>query len=82
METEEYIHHDRLVTVISALKGKHRDICLCYSCDHFHPEDRGNNCPIANRVFATCVDFGIVTPVTECPRYEPRGTSLKERFED
>lgn len=69
---ERYVHHPQYgpVTVLSEVKGKHRDHCLCYNgCVHFKP-GQPNNCHIAEAVFANCVKYGLVTPVYECPVYE------------
>jgi hypothetical protein len=68
----DYVHHGNLVKVRYDLKGKHRDYCLCYSCEFFNPSDRAKNCKIANALYALCVDFGVVTPVWECPNYTER----------
>jgi len=68
---EKYNHHGKEAVVKSELKGKHRKHCLCFEpCKHFTPEDRKNNCKIANAVYKNCVDFHIVTPVWECPEFE------------
>lgn len=66
---ERYNHYGVMVNVRSDLKGKHKDYCLCYrNCQKFKPS--GNeNCKIAQTVFETCVKFGIVTPMWECPEY-------------
>lgn len=69
MNTEKYVHHGKEVTVVSELKGKHRDVCLCYSCVNFHPGAE-NNCPIARKVYSLCVEENLTTPVIECPAYE------------
>jgi hypothetical protein len=67
----KYVHHGTLVSVDTELKGLHREHCLCYKdCKSFNEEDHTKNCEIANAVFKNCVDFGIVTPVWECPKYE------------
>jgi hypothetical protein len=34
---EKYVHHEAEVSVDSELKGKHRQHCLCFQCDHFKP---------------------------------------------
>jgi hypothetical protein len=65
----EYIHHEAMVNVDEDLKGKHREHCLCWRCSEFHPEDRENNCDIANLLYAVNVACGITTPVYECPIY-------------
>jgi hypothetical protein len=64
-----YVHHGVEVSVVDAVKGQHRDHCLCFSCAHFKP-GRVVNCPIAQAVFDNCVKFDLVTPVYECPQYE------------
>lgn len=69
MKTEKYEHHGVTVSVISELKGKHRQHCLCYSCAHFRPGQL-NNCPIAQTVFETCKMYDLVTPVYECHEYK------------
>ena len=70
METEKYIHHGKQVVVISDLKGKHREHCLCFGgCKHFKPGEP-DNCEIANDNFQLCLKHNIVTPVFECPKYE------------
>ena len=71
---KKYKHHPQCpeVWVDEDLKGKHRDLCLCYRCNKFQPEDRLKNCRIANAVFDNCVGFCIVTPVMECPDFERR----------
>ena len=68
---EKYHHWDGHadVWVRKDLKGKHREHCLCHSCEDFHPEDREKNCPIANLNFSVCVAFGVVLPVWECPSF-------------
>lgn len=68
-EFVQYEHHGALVWVRELLLGKHRDFCLCFSCGKFKP-DSEDNCPIAKRVYQTCVECDLVTPVWECPRFE------------
>ncbi len=67
---EQYKHHDVLVWVKSDLKGSHRIHCLCYKCKLFYPEDRLQNCSIANVVYRNCIDYDIVTPVWECSNFQ------------
>jgi len=69
-EVERYRHHGNKVAVRSALKGLHRDHCLCWVCDKFQPEYPDDNCPIANALYALDVLTGCVTPVWECPEFE------------
>ncbi len=64
-----YTHHGRVVAVDEAQKGKHRDVCLCFRCWRFVPDDRAKNCAIANAVFGVCQQYGLVTPVWECPEF-------------
>lgn len=66
---EYYNHHGNNVAVISELKGKHREHCLCYKCQKFYPgiED---NCKIAQATYEHCAYYGLVTPVYECPEYQ------------
>lgn len=66
---ERYAHHGKSVAVISAYKGKHREMCLCFrGCDYFKP-DTLNNCPIAQANYEVCKEHGLVAPVMECPRF-------------
>jgi len=70
---ERYMHHGVDVAVISALKGKHREHCLCYhGCQHFKP-GQIDNCLIAQETFANCVRHDLCTPVFECPRFAQAG---------
>lgn len=66
---EKYRHHDRDNWVRSDLKGRHRDHCLCYDCERFHPGTDGN-CSIAQVVYTNCVAHNLVTPVWECPKFK------------
>jgi len=69
MDTEKYIHHGVEVTVISRLKGQHREHCLCHQgCIHFKP-GKVDHCQIAQANYRTCVKYNIVAPVFECPKY-------------
>lgn len=62
-------HHGTTIWVRSDLDGKHREYCLCWDCNKFHPDDRTKNCRIANLVFAVCQECGLVLPVWECPLF-------------
>jgi len=64
---ERYAHHGTRVWVRKDLRGRHREHCLCYSCKSFHPDDPRNNCSIARKVYALCVEQGLTLPVWECP---------------
>jgi len=70
MRIEKYNHHGRDVWVRSDLKGRHGEHCLCFSCHKFSFDDKDRNCKIARANFANCVEFGITTPVWECPEYD------------
>lgn len=65
---EQYEHHGKIVTVIKEYKGRHRELCLCYSCALFKPGSP-DNCPIANLNYAVCVAHGVTLPVLECPKF-------------
>jgi hypothetical protein len=67
-----YTHHDVPVFVDAALKGKHREHCLCFKCEKFHPGDERMNCPMAQATFENCKRFALVTPVYECPAFRPQ----------
>jgi len=66
MAIEKYIHHGKEVSVMSELKGHHREHCLCFKCDTFNIENREKNCKIANLLYAVCCECDITTPVYEC----------------
>jgi len=63
---EKYIHHGSETWVRSEIKGKHREYCLCFSCDKFNLTDREKNCPKANMLYALDVALKMTTPVFEC----------------
>jgi hypothetical protein len=65
---ERYEHHGAAVFVRKDLKGRHRDNCLCWSCDKLKP-GQPNNCPIAQKLYGLCVEHNLVTPVYECPEF-------------
>jgi len=68
---EQYEHHGTAVWVQSALKGKHREHCLCHApCQHFKPNTRWN-CPMAQENYMMCVRNNMVLPVWECPDFLP-----------
>jgi hypothetical protein len=70
-EIIKYEHHGKNVSVQEHLKGKHREHCLCYyNCIFFKPEDRENNCSIANKLYQFDVDNNVTTPVWECEKYK------------
>lgn len=69
MKIEKYNHHGADVSVRSDLKGRHVEHCLCWQgCKHFAP-GKPENCEIAQAVYKNCVQFNIVTPMWECPRF-------------
>ena len=67
-----YEHHGTGVWVNRELKGKHREHCLCFSCDKFKPGTPEGNCPIANLNYAVCLAHNMVLPVYECPEFEEK----------
>jgi hypothetical protein len=75
----KYDHHGTDVYVREDLKGTHADMCLCYLCEDFKPGD-DDNCMVANEVYKNCVEFGLVTPVYECPVFK-LSKALEDRFE-
>ena len=64
----QYIHHGALVWVRFDLKGTHRDSCLCFDCQRFHP-GTSVNCLKAQAIYKNCVLHSVVTPVYECPTF-------------
>lgn len=66
----KYEHWGRDVWVKEEDKGQHRKYCLCWGCMKFDPNDRNENCPIANAVYSLCVLQNLVLPVWECPEFE------------
>jgi len=72
VEDPKYIarpHHDFIVMVREDLVNTHRDVCMCYDCINFNPGMPEDNCPIANLLFAVCIQTGITSPVYECPEF-------------
>jgi len=65
----QYKHHGKTVWVREDLMGKHREHCMCYKCEKFHPNEP-NNCPIAQELYSFCVRHDMTTPVWECPEFE------------
>lgn len=74
-----YVHHNALVWVDEALKGKHREMCLCHGCNKFQP-GTPENCPMAQLLFEHCKQFNQVTPVLECPDFQEVGKSDTQRL--
>lgn len=66
---EQYEHHGKMMWVNSELKGKHRDHCLCFSCEKFHMVNPDKKCKIADRIFQSCVDCYVVTTIWECSAF-------------
>lgn len=69
----KYLHHGNEVYVDEKLKGRHREHCLCWQgCARFKLDGpRSENCFIANAIFQIDKNFGVTTPVFECPEFEP-----------
>lgn len=68
MTIERYQHHGVEVAVDSALKGKHRQHCLCYVCDNFQVDGQ-TVCPIAKELYEFSRKHHTVNPVYECPSF-------------
>lgn len=66
-----YKHYNNEPWVRQDLKGKHKAYCLCHSCVEFSASDSEANCPIAQELFELCQNYGLVTPVWECPEFCP-----------
>ena len=69
MKITSYLHHGKYVYVREDQKGKHREHCLCWECEHFNPDNREKNCVLANMVYALDQALDLVTPVWECPEF-------------
>ena len=69
---DRYMHHGAWVSVRKDLKGKHREMCLCFSCCRFNLVDRRKCCHAARDLYKLCVKYNLVTPVFECPEFERR----------
>lgn len=68
----QYEHHGTMVHVKKKLKGRHKNSCLCFApCELFKPNTT-ENCPIAEKVYALCVNQSLVLPVWECPQFRPK----------
>lgn len=72
---ERYEHHGRTVSVIAAIKGHHREHCLCFQGCRFFKPGTDDHCEIAAANYALCVQYGLTAPVGECPKYEAATTS-------
>jgi len=70
----KYTHHDQEVFVREDLKGKHRNVCLCFSCDRFK-QDAPERCKIAFALYNFVVEKRIVAPVWECPEFQELGST-------
>lgn len=69
-EFEVYLHHDIPMWVRKDLKGQHRDHGLCHSCAWFKPENREQNCKIANALYRFDILANVTTPVWECAEFQ------------
>lgn len=65
---EQYNHHGADVWVRSALKGLHREHCLCFACSKLKIGSP-DNCQVAQKLYKLCVEHNLVTPVWECPSF-------------
>ena len=75
----KYEHHGKDVYVREDLKGTHWDSCLCAICEDLNLGS-DNKCPIADAIYKNCVEFGVVTPISECPAFKLM-KGLEDKFE-
>jgi hypothetical protein len=68
MKFIQVLHHNRPVWANLEHVTRHKEHCLCYSCERFNPNS-DTNCPIAQEVFELNKKLGITTPVWECPDF-------------
>lgn len=71
MKYTQYNHHGETVWVKTEQKGRHKEHCLCYACEKFHPGSE-DNCPVAEANYRHCVEYNLVLPVWECPWFMER----------
>lgn len=71
----QYEHHNEVVTVREDLKGKHRNVCLCYDCEKFKA-DAPEKCKIAHALYELVCKSRIVAPVWECAEFQKLGVKL------
>jgi hypothetical protein len=67
----QYEHHGKTVWVREDLKGLHRQHCLCHTCGRWPKGQEHPTCQIAKALYQICCEFGVVTPVWECPGWLP-----------
>lgn len=75
IQVDTYTHHGKRVKVRPDLRGKHKEHCLCFSCDSFKPQSE-KNCPIAKALFKVCEKFGVRAPVYECSEFKQIGSGV------
>jgi len=71
MNIEKYEYYGVNVSVFSELKGKHKEMCLCWKCALLiiDPAYPAQNCEIARENYELCKKHHVVTPVFECPKF-------------
>ena len=69
MKYELYEHHGKKLWVRSDLKGKHREHCLCFSCEKLDTVKPDKNCEIANALYRFDILANVTTPVWECKKF-------------
>ena len=82
MNVIRYIHHGQDVAVWEDLKGRHREYCLCYQCEKFHPGEPVVNCPVAEALYRFDILAGVTTPVWECPDFKDAHAEAAEKKEE
>lgn len=69
-EVEKYVHHGVEVSVLSKVKGQHRENCLCWSGCKFFKPDTEDNCELAKELYVYDCKYNMTTPVFECAKFE------------
>ena len=65
----KYNHHNSDRYVREDLIGKHKEYCLCYSCEKFKP-NTAENCDIAGSLHAFDVRNNVRALIWDCPEFE------------
>jgi hypothetical protein len=63
---EQYEKNNKKVWVRADLKGKQKEFCMCWDCQHFKPDTADKGCKIIKTVLDLATEKTIVLPVWEC----------------
>ena len=63
--------HGQVVWVSPLLEEIRGEECLCWNCSRLKPQ-QPDNCSIAESLYRICVEYGVATPVTRCPVWQPK----------